>query len=78
VYQTTPKRRVATVVRNGARVAVLGLVLACGAVTSAAGAVLPDGRRYELVSPAAKNGVDVIPQTDKTHVAPDGNAVTCC
>jgi len=49
---------------------------ASAAVASAAGAALPDGRRYELVSPAAKNGVEVIPQTDKTHLTADGNAVT--
>lgn len=65
----------------GARIGVLVAVLASslGAVVAvAAGAVvaLPDGRGYELVSPPAKNGVEVIPQTDKTHVAPDGNGVT--
>src|SRR5690242_3405711 len=43
---------------------------------SAAGAGLPDGRGYELVSPPDKNGVQVIPQTSKSHVRPDGNAVT--
>src|SRR4029077_3537898 len=53
------------------------LAIAAGtAVASAAGAALPDGRAYELVSPAAKNGVEVIPQTNKTHVRPDGHAVT--
>lgn len=67
---------------NGARVAVLGVVVvaavlaAAGANASAARVALPDGRGYELVSPPAKNGVEVIPQTDKTHVAPDGNGVT--
>ena len=68
-------------VRIGARAVVLGavvaLVLGAGAaLASAAGVALPDGRRFELVSPAAKNGVEVIPQTDKTHVRPDGGAVT--
>lgn len=56
---------------------VVALVVAIVAqVSRAAGAALPDGRRYELVSPADKNGTEVIPQTDKTHVTPDGNAVT--
>jgi len=72
---------VATVVRNGARGAVLGAVVvalwSAGALTGAAGAVqLPDGRAYELVSPPSKNGSDVIQQTGKTHVASDGNGVT--
>lgn len=53
--------------------AAVALVLAAG---PAGGAELPDGRRYELVSPGAKNGVEVIPQTSKTHVRPDGDAVT--
>jgi hypothetical protein len=56
---------------------VAALIMGAGAsMASAAGAALPDGRGYELVSPAAKNGIQVIPQTDKHHVAPDGNAVT--
>jgi hypothetical protein len=42
----------------------------------AAAASLPDGRGYELVSTGVRSGVDVVPQTDKTHVRPDGNAVT--
>src|SRR5690242_5708195 len=42
----------------------------------AAGSALPDGRGYELVSPPDKNGAEVIPQTYKTHVTPDGNGVT--
>lgn len=52
------------------------MVLVSAAAASAAGVALPDARRYELVSPAAKNGVEVIPQTDKTHVAADGDGVT--
>jgi len=43
---------------------------------SAADAALPDGRGYELVSSGLRNGVEVVPQTDKVHVRPDGNAVT--
>jgi len=42
----------------------------------AVAAQLPDARAYEMVSPPGKNGVEVIPQTDKTHVAVDGNGVT--
>jgi len=76
-----PERgEVAKVVRKGARGVVLGAVvvaLCAGVLTGAAGAVqLPDGRAYELVSPPGKNGSDVIQQTDKTHVASDGDGVT--
>jgi hypothetical protein len=75
------KGEVERVVRMGARAAVLGALVVLATMmgilaASAAGAVLPDGRGYELISPAAKNGVDVVPQTLKTHVRPDGNAVT--
>ena len=61
-----------------ARAAVLGTMVALllAGVASAAGVALPDGRRFELVSPPAKNGVEVITQTNKVHVRPDGNAVT--
>lgn len=68
-------------VRLGACGAVLGaaaMLLWGGTlmVASAVGAQLPDARAYEMVSPPAKNGIEVIPQTDKTHVAVDGNVVT--
>lgn len=81
VYRTTPKGKVARVVRIGAHAVVLGalvtlILAALTALASATGVALPDERGYELVSPVAKNGVEVIPQTDKTHVAPDGNGVT--
>ena len=61
-----------------ARAVVLGTMVALmlAGVASAAVVVLPDSRRYELVSPPAKNGVEVITQTNKVHVRPDGNAVT--
>ena len=61
-----------------ARGAVLGTMVALvlAGVASAAGVALPDGRRYELVSPPAKNGVEVITQTNKVHARQDGNAVT--
>src|SRR5215212_5775627 len=69
------------VVRNGARRVVLGaavaVVLSVSALTGTAGATqLPNARAYEMVSPSDKNGADVIQQTDKTHVADDGNGVT--
>jgi hypothetical protein len=44
--------------------------------TTSNAANLPDGRAYELVSPPDKGGSDVIQQTAKTHVSPDGNGVT--
>jgi DNA-binding beta-propeller fold protein YncE len=43
-------------------------------VSQAAG--LPDGRAYEMVSPPAKSGADVMTHTGKTSIAPDGNGVT--
>jgi hypothetical protein len=39
-------------------------------------AFLPDCRAYEMVSPPDKNGQDVLQETFKTHVTPDGNGVT--
>lgn len=67
-------------VRTGARVLALGaVVLSVGVWASSASAVapaLPDGRGYELVSVGVRNGSEVVPQTDKTHVRPDGSAVT--
>lgn len=65
------------VVRTGARVLALGAVLASfGASSALAAPPLPDGRGYELVSSGLRDGLEVVPQTDKTHVRPDGNAVT--
>ncbi len=51
-------------------------VAACliGVCAMAASAALPDGRRYELVSPPDKNGADVLLTTERTRVAADGNA----
>jgi hypothetical protein len=43
--------------------------------TIAAGASLPDGRRYELVSPVVKNAGDVMPDSGRTRAAVDGAAV---
>jgi hypothetical protein len=64
------------VVGIGARAAVLGAALALVWAALASAAVLPDGRRYELVSPVAKNGTEVITQTNKVHLTPDANAIT--
>ncbi len=52
------------------------LVCSVGAGASAAYAgSLPDGRRYELVTPTDKSGGDVFPMTFRTHAASDGNAL---
>lgn len=66
-------------VRNRSRVSGLGALVALTTMLmapAAGGAAFPDQRGYELVSPVAKNGVEVIPQTEKTHVRSDGGAVT--
>jgi hypothetical protein len=39
-------------------------------------AALPDGRSYELASPAEKNGSDVMIDSSRTRAASDGNAVS--
>jgi hypothetical protein len=36
---------------------------------------LPDCRSYEMVSPPAKNGADVVPHSPKTFAGADGNAI---
>lgn len=46
------------------------------AMVAGAAAALPDGRRYELVSPPGKNGADVTALSAKAHVATDGARVT--
>jgi len=51
------------------------LVLAGWSASSARAGGLPDGRAYEMVSPPQKNGGDVIPDTQRTRAAVDGNAI---
>lgn len=54
----------------------LGLLLVSWAAQSAVGAPLPDGRAYELVSPASgKNGADIHVDGARTRTADDGSAV---
>jgi hypothetical protein len=52
----------------------LGALALSPATPFAAGA-LPDGRAYEMVSPAAKNGGDVMAATTRTRAAVSGNAI---
>ena len=53
--------------------AVAALLLAASA--QATGAVLPDGRSYEMVSPVDKNGGDVLIESARTRAATSGNAL---
>jgi hypothetical protein len=57
--------------------AALAIALVCwqATTTTIAHAALPDGRAYELVSAADKDGGDVIGATDHVRVSDDGNAV---
>ncbi len=65
-----------TALRAWALVAgVLLAIAACMSWVSETRAALPDARAYELVSPPAKSGADVIAQSYKTFVAVDGNGV---
>jgi hypothetical protein len=59
---------------RGHLAALVGMLL-CAFPAPAAGLQLPDGRAYQVVSPADKNGGEVV--GDPTHVTPavDGNAV---
>jgi hypothetical protein len=45
------------------------IVIASCLLPAVAGAVLPDGRGYELVSPPQKLGVDIIAESSRTHAA---------
>lgn len=56
--------------RTAKRVLIAALVLLGAALpASRAGAALPDGRAYELVSPAAKLGNDVVSDSSRTRAA---------
>jgi hypothetical protein len=61
-------------VRRRASMAVVVCALGLSCVTSAA-AALPDGRAYEMVSPPAKLGGDVMADASRTRAAVSGNAV---
>lgn len=50
--------------------------IAAGPAAAASAVQLPDGRGYELVSAAEKNGGDVMPDQSRIRVANDGSAVT--
>lgn len=59
------------------KVAALWVALVAMALwVSPASAGLPDGRAYELVSPAAKQGGDVIASVERTQVANNGDSAT--
>jgi hypothetical protein len=53
----------------------LGLVIGVLASASPVVEALPDVRRYEMVSPAVKNGADIMGVPDRTRASRDGNAV---
>lgn len=53
----------------------IALALTLGLGTSGARAALPDGRAYELVSPADKNGGDVLIESTRTRAATSGDAL---
>lgn len=59
--------------RLSASVATAAAAIACGAAASTA--VMPSGRGWEMVSPANKNGGDVVPVSTRTRAAADGDAV---
>ena len=61
--------------RFPARRAICGIVTVAALAAAATPAVaLPDGRGYELVSPEKKQGGDVVPMTERTRAAADGDA----
>ncbi|MGN6189499.1 MAG: hypothetical protein ACTHOE_11405 [Conexibacter sp.] len=79
--QNTEKRReeVARRARSGLRAVIAAAVVAVAVLTtvaSSADASLPDQRRYELVSPADKRGIDVVAQSNKVHVSADRTKAT--
>lgn len=49
--------------------------LALAATTGVAAGALPDGRRWEMVTPVQKDGVDVLVNTTRVRAAVDGDAV---
>jgi hypothetical protein len=69
-------RKTAGRVRSTLFVCAFGTLLLTTSAGTAGAAALPDGRAYELVSPAAnKNGADVMPNSQRMRVASDGGAV---
>lgn len=52
------------------------LIGALATVGVSPAAALSGGRAYELVSPPAKNGADVMPSVTRTRAAHDGDAIT--
>jgi hypothetical protein len=63
------RRRGRGAVRNASSAALLTLATCCALAAPSAAAQLPDGRAYELVSPSAKLGNDVVPATSRTRAA---------
>lgn len=68
MWRLTSKRYDGGSRRRAGCAALLAAAIA-GAAPPVAGAALPDGRRWELVSPSAKLGNDVIAETSRTRAA---------
>jgi hypothetical protein len=64
------------VARRLAAVAVVTLVASGYVAGFAKASTSPGGRAYEMVSPPAKNGADVMADSGRTRVSADGNAVS--